>query len=335
MRGLFYFIAIVILMLLAVYLYILICNIRSVKWSKGPSQEGKFAAANGKKIFYRIKGKGGAVVVIINSIGSSQAEWWPIQNEVGQKCRVITIDRPGYGWSTSESDDISASDFAEELNLILKFEKIRKSIFIVANGTGVVYARYYCVTHPTKVLGALFTNPLPLRYSAWTNVFTSIDECPNMIESAKKMQYKASKGIYRLMSPFRGYRLDLRYKRHIIEHYSKTENYITMQNELSQLDKIIAEIESADKFPPIPLRVLYPAGESLIRDWVRNGINEYSARQLGRVYQELSADVMSLSPNSSSLEVEGAGEHIHLGKPNVVIKEIKNMISEQKTKKQA
>lgn len=76
----------------------------------------------------------------------------------------------------------------------------------------------------------------------------------------------ASKGLYRLMSPFRGYRLDPRYKRHIIEHYSKTENYTTMQNELSQLDKLIAEVESADEFPHIPLRVLFPAGESLIRD---------------------------------------------------------------------
>lgn len=335
MRGLFYFIAIIILMLLTAYLYILICNIRSVKWSKEPSKEGKFAAANGKKVYYRIKGKGGAVVVVINSIGSSQAEWWPIQNEIGQKCRIITIDRPGYGWSTSENEDISASGFAEVLNMILKFEKIRKSVFIVANGTGVVYARYYCAAHPSKVLGALFINPFPLRYSAWTDAVNNIDECPNMLEKAKKMQYMASKGLYRLMSPFRGYRLDPRYKRHIIEHYSKTENYTTMQNELSQLGKLIAEVESADEFPHIPLRVLFPAGESLIRDWIRNGVNEYSARQLGRVYQELSTDIMSLSPLSSSLEVEGAGEHIHLSKPNIVIEEIRNLISEQKAKKKS
>ncbi len=335
MRGLFYSIAFIIFILLAAYIFIFICNIKSVKWFKGPSKEGKFADSNGKKIYYRIKGKGGAVVIIINSIGSSQAEWWHIQNEIDQKCRVITIDRPGYGWSTSESDDTTASGFAEELDMVLKFEKIRKPIFIVSNGTGVVFARYYCASHPSKVLGALFINPLPLRYSAWTEAIESIDECPNMIDLAKKMQYKASKGIYRIISPFRGYRLDIRYRRHIIEHYSKTENYDTMQKEISQLVKILDEIESSDKFPSIPLRILYPAGESLIRDWVRNGINEYSARQLGRKYQELSTDIMGLSPYSTYLEVAGAGEHIHLSKPDVVIKEIQTMISEQKTAKKS
>jgi len=333
MRGLFYFIAFIILVLFSVYIYILISNIRSVKWFNAPSQEGKFASGDGRKIYYRIKGKSGPVVVIINSIGSSQAEWWTIQNEVAQKCRVITIDRPGYGWSISESANISASGYAEILDMILKFEKIKKSIYIVANGTGMLYARYYCATHASRVSGALFTNPFPLSYSEWMDAIKGIDECPDMIETAKKMQYRASKGLYRLMSPFRGYRLDRRYKRHIIEHYSKTEHYNTMQNELSQLDNIIAEIETAGKFPSIPLRVLYPAGESLIRDFVRKGINEYSARQLGRAYQELSADVMTLSQYSSSTEVEGAGEHIHLAKPKIVIEEIINMVS--KTYKKA
>jgi len=333
MRGFLYIIAIIILMFFSVYFFILISNIRSVKWFNEPSQEGKFASGEGRKIYYRIKGKGGPVVVIINSIGSSQAEWWPIQNEVAQKCRVITFDRPGYGWSTSESEDITASGFAAELDMILKFEKIRKSIFIVANGTGMLYARYYCATHPAKVLGALFTNPFPLRYSEWMDAIKDIDECPDMIETAKKMRYMASKGIYRMISPFRRYRLDHRYKRHIIEHYSKTEHYDMMQKEFSQLDNINSEIEIAGSFPSIPLRVLYPAGEPLIRDYIRKGINEYSARQLGRAYQELSSDVMTLSPYSSSVEVEGAGEHIHLGKPKIVAEEILNLVS--KTHKKA
>ena len=77
-----------------------------------------------------------------------------------QKCRVITIDRPGYGWSTSESENISASSVAKELNMILKFEKIRKPVYIVANGTGVLYARYYCANYPSRVLGVY----LPTRF---------------------------------------------------------------------------------------------------------------------------------------------------------------------------
>jgi len=327
MRGLFYIIATIIFICFSAYFFILLSNIRGAKWFNEHSQEGKFASGEGRKIYYRTRGKSGPVVVIINSIGSSQAEWWSIQNELAQKCRVITFDRPGYGWSTSENENITAAGFAEELDMILKFEKIRKPIFIVANGTGVLYAIYYCATHPTKVSGALFTNPFPLRYSEWMDAIKDIDECPDMIETVTKMRYKASKGIYRLISPFRGYRLDHRYKRYIIEHYSKTEHYDMMQKELSQLESINAEINAAGRFPSIPLRVLYPAGEPLIRDYIRKGINEYSARQLGRAYHELSTDIMTLSPYSSSVEVEGAGEQIHLGKPKIVIEEIISLVS--------
>lgn len=97
MTFFYYASAFILLVAASVYSFIIFSRSINRKWFDTPPQEGKFADSKGKKIFYRIKGKGGAVVIIINAIGSSQAEWWPIQDEIGKKCRIITFDRPGYG----------------------------------------------------------------------------------------------------------------------------------------------------------------------------------------------------------------------------------------------
>ncbi len=330
MGAFFYaFIAIIIICVFT-YLFIFINGYKNIKWYNTPPSEGKFADSNGKKIFYRVKGKGGDVVVVLNAIGSSQAEWWPIQNEIGQKCRMITFDRPGYDWSTSDEEVKPISSIVDELNIILKFEKIRKPVYLVAHGTGAYYAGYYAKNNPEKVMGILFVNPLPFHYSKWKEAINNIDECPDLEQTATKKRNLASKGIYKLSSPFRGYKLDKRYKRHIIEHYSRTSNYDTMINDLEQLENAMNELNADGKFPEIPVRVLYPSGESLIRNWVRNGINEYSARQLQRVYEDLSKDVIKITPHSTSMEVFGSGEHIHLSKPDIIVEEIRQMINVKK-----
>ncbi|HHW22289.1 MAG TPA: alpha/beta hydrolase [Clostridiaceae bacterium] len=304
------------------------------KWFDSPPSEGKFADSNGKKLFYRVKGQGGAVVVVLGAIGGSQAEWWYIQNEIGQKCRIITFDRPGFDWSKSEEIDVKSFDaVSEEIKLILKFEKVRKPVYLVAYGTGAFYARHYAMSNPDKVLGILLVNPMPFRYAEWKEAVKNIDECPDLTETAKKRKKLASTGIYRLMPPFRGYKLDKRYKRHIIEHYSRTANYDAMINELEQIELALNESAACSSFPEIPVRILFPSSESLIRNWVRSGISEYSARQLQRVYEDLSKDLLKISPCTSSTEVMGSGEYIHLSKPEIVVQEIREMVSAKKRKK--
>lgn len=326
------------------YLYIFLSGLKNNKWYKKPPSEGNYIDSNGLKLFYREKGKSGATVVVINTIGSSQAEWWPIQNEIGLRNRMIIWDRTGYGRSNNnptmqtandaQTDDAlqinTAETAAEELNVILKFKKIRKPIILVANHTGILLAMYYAKAYPETVAGLIFVNPFPLRYSDFIDAIKDIDECPNPLEIINRNPIKGSKGLYRMLSPYKGYKLDKRYLKHIIEHYSKVENYDTMKIETANINEILDNIKEAGEFPKIPIRVLYPASEPLIRDFVRSGINEYSSRQLERVYEEYSADMINLTPETTSQEVAGAGTHIHISNPDIIVREINKMITDNK-----
>lgn len=330
MGLLLYILIFVIVAIVLGYLYIFLSSVKGNNWFNNTPSEGKFFTSKDEKIHYRIKGKGGAVVVVINSIGSSQAEWWSIQNKIGLKNRLITWDRCGYGWSTCTGQAITAKNISTELNNILKFEKIRKPVILVADYTGTLFARYFAATNPEKVAGAIFIHPFPLRYSDFLKAIHGIDECPDMFQTFKMRRLKASKGLFRFFSPLKGYNLDRQYKRYIIEHYTNTENYETMNAEASQINDMLDKIDDVDSFPKIPLKVIYPGSESLIRAWVRGGINEYSSRQLGRVYDVLSKEVLNLSPESTAIEVEGSRELIHLSKPDIIVQEINQMISKEK-----
>ena len=83
-----------------------------------------------------------------------------------------------------------------------------------------------------------------------------------------------------------------------------------MKLETSAINDIIDEINNADPFPKIPVRVLYPASEPLIRDFVRSGINEYSSRRLQRVYEQYSSDLINLTPKLHLWKVKPANTFI-------------------------
>lgn len=346
MKFLIYALLLIALVIASGFLYTLLSGLKNQKWYNKPPAEGNYIDFKGLKLYYREKGKNGATVVVINAIGSSQAEWWKIQNDIGLRNRMITWDRTGYNRSCRKDlsgsskevhrDSLNQKDTAkataEELNIILKFKKIRKPVILVANHTGILLALYYAKTFPENVAGMILVNPFPLRYSDFINDIKDIDECPDPLEIIDKNYSKATKGLFRMLSPYKGYRLDRRYLKHIIEHYSKVENYETMKLETSAINDIIDEINNADPFPKIPVRVLYPASEPLIRDFVRSGINEYSSRRLQRVYEQYSSDLINLTPETTSLEVAKAGEYIHISKPDIIVHEINNVIMNNKKK---
>ncbi|MCX7771529.1 MAG: alpha/beta hydrolase [Clostridia bacterium] len=319
---------VVALILYALLLLFIFMNVRiNVKWFSTPSSEGKFVDSNGKKIFYRVKGKGEPAIVVINAVGSSQAEWWPIQNEVGLQYRIITFDRPGYNWSGPSEASPIAPDVSEIIDLIIKFERIKRPIILVANGTGAVYAQHYASTRPQNTAAALFIDPLPMQYELWCQTVNDNEDCKSTLELTIQKKQLAKRGYFRVFSPYKGYHLDKRFKKEIIEFFSRSENYETMEKEWADLEKSLAALQETT-FPPIPLKLLSPANESLIREWMRNGMTEYAARQLGRLHHELIADYMKLSPKATFTEIESSGEHIHLSKPDIVVEKILELVNE-------
>jgi pimeloyl-ACP methyl ester carboxylesterase len=51
----------------------------------------------GSDVTYWMKGEGQVVIFITQGLGLASAEWWPVQDPLSSRARVLTWDRPGYG----------------------------------------------------------------------------------------------------------------------------------------------------------------------------------------------------------------------------------------------
>lgn len=311
--------------MLVAAVYMAVSRMINESWLRHPSEEGKFFDSNGRKLFYRAKGKGDPAVIILHNSGSTSMEWWMVQNEI-QNTKVITFERPGYGWSSGCQASGLASEISDVIDSIIKFERIKKPVILVADGFASIYAHHYACTRPHRVAGVILFNPIPVDYRHWNSSLRELEDYKSPEEIAKKRMVLARSGLFRLVSPYRRQLGKYKYGKIIAEFYNSPTAYSSAIVEQSMIEKSIDEIRNAGSFPDIPLVVMFSGEEALIREWVRNGTSDYTARQAGRVYRILSMDNLYLSPRSQMVELSGGIGPVHMEDPKSVATHINNMI---------
>lgn len=312
-----------ILVILAIYMSI--SRAISRRWQNQPPDEGKFLDSGGMKLFYRAKGKGDPVVIILNTCGSSSMEWWPIQNEI-RHARVICFERPGYSWSNGYPACESASDISNIIDSILKFERIKKPVILVANGLASIYVHHYACTRQHNIAGAILINPVPVDYKHWSSSLRELEDFKEPEVMAKKHMTLAKSGLLRPFSPYKHQLSQHKYRKLLTEFYNSPSTYFATLKELAGIERSLGEIREAENFPSIPLYILFSTEEALIRDWARHGTSDYSARQAGRMYRILSMDNLYLSPKSQLIELQNGIGSINIENPKGIAEHINNMI---------
>lgn len=311
--------------LLSLVAFMAISRMINRRWLKSPPEEGKFLDSGGKKLFYRAKGKGDPAVIILHNSGSTSMEWWAVQNEI-QHGRVITFERPGYGWSANCKPSGLASDISNIIDSLIKFERIKKPVILMAEGMASIYAHHYACTRPHQVAGVVLINPVPVDYKHWNASLAEVEDYRKPEAVAKKRMLLSRYGLFRLLSPYKRQFARYKYGRLIAEFYNFPTVYATSIIEHQMVEKCMDEIRQSGGFPNIPLTVLFSSEEALIREWVRNGTSDYTARNAGRIYRILSMDNLYLSPRSRMVELQSGVDLIHLEDPKAIASHINEMI---------
>jgi pimeloyl-ACP methyl ester carboxylesterase len=82
-----------------------------------------------------------------------------------------------------------------------------------------------------------------------------------------------------------------------------------------------AQARRLGPFPPIPLRVLMaPASDALLQEFAHK-------RQARRVFEDLARDQARLSPLGRLVRVSGTGHFIQIDRPDVVIRNIRQVVA--------
>jgi pimeloyl-ACP methyl ester carboxylesterase len=89
---------------------------RVASWYGKATRYGQTAIIEGRRFFYRLKGVGPATIVVEAAWGASSAEWWQLQDQLAPFAKVLTFDRPGYGWSGPSPQPRTSEQAARELH---------------------------------------------------------------------------------------------------------------------------------------------------------------------------------------------------------------------------
>ncbi|NJR14183.1 MAG: alpha/beta hydrolase [Phyllobacteriaceae bacterium] len=141
--------------------------------------EGKFITVNGTRLHYVDEGPRTAMPVLLIHGASSNIRdmLGPMRQQLGQRYRLIAIDRPGHGWSergtNHNSPDAQARTLADALGAL----GVDKAI-IYGHSFGAAVATALAVERPDKVAGLLVaapaTHPWPSGTTNWYNHFARL-----------------------------------------------------------------------------------------------------------------------------------------------------------------
>jgi pimeloyl-ACP methyl ester carboxylesterase len=113
----------------------------------------------GVDVTYRLTGEGQTAVFITQGLGFASAEWWPIQDALSKRARVLTWDRPGYGSSGSPTSPRSVRNIAAEALELLSDVAPDGPLVLVGHSQGGLYTNALARMAGVRVRGVALLDP--------------------------------------------------------------------------------------------------------------------------------------------------------------------------------
>ena len=110
-------------------------------------------------VAYRVTGGGHVTVFITQSLGFASAEWWPIQDELSGRARVLTWDRPGYGESGPPLSPRTVGNVAAEALELLARVAPDGPLVLVGHSQGGLYSNAVARLAGDRVVGVILLDP--------------------------------------------------------------------------------------------------------------------------------------------------------------------------------
>jgi pimeloyl-ACP methyl ester carboxylesterase len=135
---------------------------------------GRFVEVDGERFHYVEEGKGPPLVMIHGLMGSSRNLTYALSGQLRERFRVITVDRPGSGYSTRHSG--TAADLpaqARQMAAFIKTLDLDKPL-VLGHSLGGAISLALALDHPHAVSGLILVAPLTHPQRLLPLVFLSL-----------------------------------------------------------------------------------------------------------------------------------------------------------------
>lgn len=291
------------------------------------------------EVAYRLVGDGTVTVMITQGLGFASAEWWPIQDGLAKRARVLSWDRPGYGESGPPRTPRTVANVAREALQLLNTVAPDGSLVLVGHSQGGLYSNALARLAAGRVSGVVLLDPAHpdngrLRRELPPRVFRASGS-----DLSVRLRMASSLARFRLMwalkpvimssPPFTfSRRHPPEARRSMWRHLTRAQGYQTAlaEYELLESRNTPAELEALGRFPAVPLVVLVHDPEVMIAQ-MSTRLPRAEAEQVQALWGTLLSEQASLSPLGRLETVTGAGHGIHLEKPDLVLGAISKLVA--------
>jgi pimeloyl-ACP methyl ester carboxylesterase len=317
-------------------------RIRLKQWSAKAGQYGQMLTIDQRRVFYRLRGQGAATIVIEGMLGGPSAEWWSLQDQLAPFARVLTFDRPGYGWSDPSPRPRTSEQAARELHQLLDALDLTGPIILIGHSLGGLYANHFARLYPDRINAAILLDPASprdaeakQRLSPEVYQGSGFDKTAGMKLAATLGQLGLLRYLKHMMlksPPFYYYKnMPSEHIEVIWQHLLNPHLAATALEEYRQMHvpENNAALLTAASFPPIPLKVIYHTPQIIVDEIVKyGGLSIEQAWQAENAWESLIREYLVLSPRSEWITTTHASHFIHTAEPEVVLNTAKKLLAE-------
>jgi pimeloyl-ACP methyl ester carboxylesterase len=273
---------------------------------------GTFVDAGGHRLHILCRGHGQPTVVMDSALGGFAFDWSLVQPEIAKFTRVCAYDRAGYAWSepNPQAPVRTSGQLAHELHTLLETAGISPPYVLVGHSFGGWTVRLFADRFPGEVLGMVLVDAAPEDIE--THLKLSTSSLASRLNFLARLvgigviRKRLAPGVMRSMIPDYKHLPPQVWARQAPVAL-KPESFRTAAREVASLRESAAQVRAARRLGDLPLLVLTPGSSS-------------------PVWMELQKDLAGLSTQGKLIRVEGAGHYIQLGRPDVVIEAVRQVV---------
>jgi pimeloyl-ACP methyl ester carboxylesterase len=267
------------------------------------------------------QGSGSPAVILENGSSGFSIDWALVQPEVAKFTHVCAYDRAGYAWSEAGPARGAVEPTIDDLHLLLRKAGIRPPYVLVGASLGGIYTRAYQRRYPEEVVGMVLDDPtsdegLGYRVKGKDKLIHEMS-AQDMRECFEPLLRKGWRrdAPSKVEEPYDRLPKDLQAARLWAERKFVAEDdiyqeYIAAQSWRQEFTALRRErLDQAHPLDSLPLIVLGRKQD----DW------ETRRRHL--------AELKALSSAGKLIVAEDSGHEIHLYRPELVVKAIREVVT--------
>jgi len=286
-------------------------------------------AIGDKNIEAMMGGTGCPTVVILPGMSSSMYEWELIYNQLCQLTTVVVVHRPGVGNSELGEESRTTYTTALDLKQFLDIHRMAEPILLIGHSYGGLCAQHFAKLFPNSVAGVMLVDSTSIHLQRLNQIPLSnhedsderwIEKCihysrltPKQLAEEIKPQLESNQLT---LSPSA--------QRNMILCQTNPNLYKAMASEINAWENCALTIKQAGEFPAVPLVVIGRDPEYSVRH--TEEMTKEDAIAIENIWQDLILEQVTLNGNGKYILAEDAGHSIHLDRPDIIVKAVKNLL---------